>query len=55
MSINVAINMLGGNNVEITSLRTGEAVDLSGGIASITGAVEVIIPALWRGNYLPPM
>lgn len=53
MNITATVNMLGGNNVEITSLRTGEAVDLSGGIASITEAVKVIVPGVMEMQLSP--
>lgn len=53
MNITAAINMLGGNNLEITSVRTGEAVDTSGGIASITEAVKVTVPSVMEMQLSP--
>ena len=46
MNITAAINMLGGNNIEITSVRTGEAVNITEGSASITEAVKITIPGI---------
>ena len=53
MNITAAINVLGGNNVEITSVRTGEAVDISGGIASITEAVKISVPGVMEMQLSP--
>ena len=53
MNITAAINMLGGNNVEITSVRTCEAVDVSDGIASITEAVKITVPGVMEMQLSP--
>ena len=53
MNITAAINMLGGNNVEISSVRTGEAVDISSGIASITEAVKITVPGVMEMQLSP--
>lgn len=53
MNITAAINMLNGYNVEITSVRTGEAVNISGNIASITEAVRIIIPGVVEMQFSP--
>lgn len=53
MNITAAINMLGGNDVEITSVRTGEEVDISGGIASITEAVKITVPGIMEMQLSP--
>lgn len=53
MNITAAINMLGGNDVEITSVRTGEAVDISDGIASITEAVKITVPGVLEMQLSP--
>lgn len=53
MNITAAVNMLGGNNVEITSVRTGEAVDISGGITSITEAVKITVPGVMEMQLSP--
>ncbi len=53
MNITAAINMFGGNNAEISSVRTGEAVDISGGIASITEAVKIIVPGVMEMQLSP--
>lgn len=53
MNITAAINMLGGNDVEITSVRTGEAVDVSDGIASITEAVKITVPGVMEMQLSP--
>ena len=53
MNLNAAIRMLGGNCVEVTSLRTGEAVDVSGGFATITEAVRIEIPGVMQMQLSP--
>lgn len=53
MNITAAINLLGGNNVEISSVRTGEAVDISSGIASITEAVKITVPGVMEMQLSP--
>lgn len=46
MNIAAAVNMLGKNNIEITSVRTGEAVDLCDGTANISEAVKITVPGV---------
>ena len=53
MNITAAINMLGGNNIEITSVRTGETVDASNGLASITEAVKITVPGVMEMQLSP--
>ena len=53
MNLNAAINMLGGNTIEVTSLRTGEAIDVSGGLATITEAVRIEIPGVMQMQLAP--
>ena len=53
MNLNAAIRMLGGNTVEITSLRTGEAVTLSDGAAAITEAVKITVPGVMELQLSP--
>lgn len=53
MNLTAAVNMLGNNSVEITSLRTGEAVDISGGIASINEAVKITVPGVMEMQLSP--
>ena len=53
MNLNAAIRMLDGNNVSIVSLRTGEPVDVSDGIASITEAVKITVPGVMEMQLSP--
>ena len=53
MNITAAINLLGNNSMEIISLRTGEAIDISGGIASITEAVKITVPGVLEMQLSP--
>lgn len=53
MNITAAINMLNGNQVAVTSLRTGEIVDVSGGITSIAEAVKIIVPGVLEMQLSP--
>lgn len=53
MNITAAINMLSGHQVAVTSLRTGEAVDISGGIASIAEAVKITVPGVMEMQLSP--
>jgi len=53
MNLNAAIAMLGGNEVEIISLRTGEAVEVSDGMASITEAVTITVPGVMEMRLSP--
>lgn len=53
MNITAAINMLGGNNIEITSVRTGEAVNITEGLAFITEAVKFAVPGVMEMQLSP--
>lgn len=53
MNITAAIHMPNGDQVAVTSLRTGEAVDISGGIASITEAVMITVPGVMEMQLSP--
>lgn len=53
MNITAVINILGGNAIEITSVRTGEVLELSDGLASITEAVKVTIPGVMEMQLSP--
>ena len=53
MNLNAAIHMLNGNRIEITSLRTGEPVELSDGAASITEAVKITVPGIMELQLSP--
>ena len=53
MNLNAAISMLDGHQVQIVSVRTGNAVDVSNGIASITEAVKITIPGIMEMQLSP--
>ena len=53
MNITAAINMFGGNNIKITSVRTGETVDASNGLASITETVKIVGPGIMEMQLSP--
>lgn len=53
MNITATVNLLGNSSMEITSLRTGEAVDTSDGIAAITEAVKITIPGVLEMQLSP--
>ncbi len=53
MNIVAGINMLGGNDIEILSVRTGEAIDISGDNAHITEAVKITIPGIMEMQLAP--
>ena len=53
MNLNAVISMFGGNAVEVTSLRTGEAVDVSNGLATITESVRIEIPGVMEMQLSP--
>ena len=53
MNLNAAIQILGGNQVHLVSLRTGEPVDVSGGIVSITEAVKITVPGVMEMQLSP--
>ena len=53
MNLTAAIQMLGGNAMEITSLRTGQRLDISGGMAAITEAVSITVPGVLEMQLSP--
>lgn len=53
MDLSVAIRMLGGHTVQVRSLRTGEALDVSGKSVSITEAVRITVPDVMEMNLVP--
>ena len=53
MNLNAVISMFGGNSIEVTSLRTGEAVDVSNGLATIIEAVRIEIPGVMEMQLSP--
>lgn len=53
MNITAVINMLGRNNMEITSVRTGETVNITDGLASITEAVKISVPGVMEMQLSP--
>lgn len=46
MNLTAAVQMLGGHEVEITSLRTGDVIALTDGNAAITEAVLITVPGV---------
>lgn len=53
MNLNAAIKLLGENTIAVTSLRTGEAVDVSQGLVTITEAVRIEIPGVMEMQLSP--
>ncbi len=53
MNITAAIHMLGGQNVEITSLRTGEAITLTDDTANLSEAVKITVPGVMEMQLAP--
>lgn len=53
MNITAAINLLGGNSVEITSVRTGKPIDIYDGFASVTETVNITIPGVVEMQLSP--
>ena len=53
MNLTAAIKMLGSDMVEITSLRTGEKLDISDGNAAITEAVRITVPNVFEMQLSP--
>lgn len=53
MNLTAAINMLGANTIEVTSLRTGKPVDVSDGVANITEAVKITVPGVMDMQLSP--
>lgn len=44
MNLRVAIKMCGNHTIEVISVRTGQRIDITDGIASISEAVKIVIP-----------
>lgn len=53
MNLNATIRMLDGIRMHIVSVRTGESVDISDGIASITEAVKITVPGVMEMQLSP--
>lgn len=53
MNLTAAVHMLGGNTVQIVSVRTGQHVDISDGIASIGEAVRIAVPGVMQMELSP--
>lgn len=53
MNLTAAITMLGGNTVEVTSVRTGQTIDVSHGAAAINEAVKLVIPGVMEMQLAP--
>ena len=53
MNLHAAIKMLGGNTVEVVSLRTGLPVDISDGSAEINEAVKLTVPGVMEMQLSP--
>lgn len=53
MNITAVLKMLNGNSVQVTSLRTGESIDVNGGTASLTEAVRITVPGVMELQLAP--
>lgn len=53
MNLTADIRMLGDHAVMVTSLRTGDSVDISGGVANISEAVKIVIPGVMEMQLSP--
>lgn len=53
MNLNAIISMFEGNSAVITFLRTGEVVDVSEGLATITEAVRIEVPGVMEMQLSP--
>ena len=53
MNLNAAIQMFNGALLTVTSLRTGEKIDVSNGVAAITEAVQIEIPDVMKMQLSP--
>lgn len=53
MNLNAAIKMFSGHSIEVTSLRTGENIDINGDVAQITEAVKIIVPGVIEMQLSP--
>lgn len=53
MNLTAVIKMLGDNSVDVTSLRTGKAVNIDGETAAITEAVKITVPGVMEMQLTP--
>ena len=53
MNLNATVKMLGGNNVEVVSLRSGKALDITDDSLSITEAVKITVPGVMEMQLSP--
>lgn len=53
MNLTAAVEMLGGHEVQITSLRTGEELAITGGAAAIAEAVKITVPGVMEMQLAP--
>lgn len=53
MNLNAAIKMLGGNTVKVTSLHTGNVIDITDENVSITEAVQITVPGVMEMQLSP--
>lgn len=53
MNLAATVKMLGGDSVQITSLRNGEIIDVTGGNISITEAVKITVPNVMEMQLSP--
>lgn len=53
MNLIAAVEMLGGNTLEVTSLRTGERLDVSGDGFALTEAVNITVPGVMKMQLAP--
>lgn len=53
MNLRAAIKMCGNHTIEVISVRTGQRIDISDGIASIGEAVKIVIPDVMEMQLAP--
>ena len=53
MNLSAAVKMLGGNSLEVTSVRTGEKLDITGERFALTEAVNIRIPGVMEMQLSP--
>lgn len=53
MNLQAAIKMLGGNTLEVVSLRTGQRLDITGQQLGITEAVKITVPGVMELQLAP--
>lgn len=53
MNLTAAVHMFGGNTLEVISVRTGQKIDVSDGIANISEAVRLTIPGVMEMQLSP--